>query len=378
MSEQTTRIDLSNPPRHDDGKYREYLSTQPEGALTAPAENSTEATDDEQKQGRFAAWRERRRLEKERARALREEGYLLGTSTAAVVDPRSREGIEDFWDNHFVTAEQATETREGSYAVMSDDYTPGQTGGNALSGHRRTHRIAYEGAQTAVRMPSATSIRRFSEENKGRTFDVPVDATYPGGSVSGYVRVTANGPGQWSVSGVGMNEEANAYVSESVQAVLEARSVSRALKDVPDILERRTQRLAAAGAKQTPVHHSDWIRSCGYNPNSQEMVINLNGRAYGYRDVAPDTFDRLMNPGAEDGYSAGRVYNALVKRKSDVFQVEQCGKCGWFTEAGAAHRCRSQHHEREHAGSSAYAKTVRDRILRSNPREAGAETPAAP
>ncbi len=103
---------------------------------------------------------------------------------------------------------------------------------------------------------------------------------------------------------LGMDPRANAYISESVQAVLEARSVTSALRNIPDILERRAQRLSATGTTTKPLYHSDWIRSLGYNRSTGDMFVQINGKMYGYRNVAPDTVERLRNPTRDDRFSA--------------------------------------------------------------------------
>ncbi len=296
-------------------------------------------------------------------RELLARGYLPASSTEALTDPRSREGIDLYWQNHYATAEQAGATGAGVYQVMPDDYTPGRTTGRAISGNRRTHRMSYSNSEVAVRMPSATAIRRFSAENRGATFDVPVEGTYPGGSVSGYVRVTNNGPGQWSVSGLGMDPRANAYISESVQAVLEARSVTSALRNIPDILERRAQRLSATGTTTKPLYHSDWIRSLGYNRSTGDMFVQINGKMYGYRNVAPDTVERLRNPTRDDRFSAGTVYNKLVKGKHGTFAVARHDACGRFYRAGDEHRCASEHKPRQAPETeSTYQQEIKRRL----------------
>lgn len=347
------QADVLTLPAEPQVTHREYPAPDIEPEVTVEAKPS-----------RFTAMRKAKERLRDRARQLVTRGYLPATSQAAINDPRYREGIEEFWQSHYAAAEQSDSTHTGgSYELMPDDYTPGMGGGRSITGHRRTHRMGYTNSEVALRMPSATAIRRFSAEKHGRTFDVPVEATYPGGSVSGYVRVTNNGPGEWSVEGLGMDDAAKAYVSESVRAVLEARCVSRALSNIPDILAHRAERLRAAGVGEKTVTDSDWIRTAGYNRASGDMVVNLGGRMYGYRDVPREDFERIMKPGSEFDYSAGKVYNALVKRKRNSFAVEQCAKCGRFSESGAEHRCPSQHKARQE-NRSGYQNTVRAHLIR--------------
>ncbi|MGN7187551.1 KTSC domain-containing protein [Microbacterium enclense] len=362
----STWDDKRHPRDRKTGEFVELAGTEQADTLS-PAGTEEYATDERPESAadttRFSYFRRARERMRDRARELLSRGYLPASSTEATVDPRSREGIDEFWRSHYVSAEQADLTHTGgAYEVMPDDYTPSMGAGRALSGHRRAHRIGYSNSEVAVRMPSVTAIRRFSAEKRGRTFDVPVDATYPGGSVSGYVRVTNNGPGMWSVEGLGMDPEAKAYVSESVQALLEARSVTMALNQIPDMLARRAERLRSAGVGQREVVASDWVRSAGYNRASGDMVVNLNGRTYGYRGVPAEVYQRLTEPGVEDGYSAGKVYNALIKRKHDSFAVDQCPTCQRYFESGRAHRCPSQHKARVGARTG-YQNAVRTRLV---------------
>lgn len=201
----------------------------------------------------------------------------------------------------------------------------------------------YFGHEASVRMPSASAVRRFAAAH-GTTFDVPVEALTPHGPVTGHVRVTSHGGGRYSVSAVHMPKEHAEYVAESVLATLEARRPSRGLAEVRDILARRRERLASQGVKVKPVE-SAWIRGVGYNPNDQQLVLNLQGRVYGYH-VTPDVFEDLMN-----ARSIGSAYNALVKRQAPGFAVEQHEACGNYFYADSEHRCPSYHHAPALAGA---------------------------
>jgi hypothetical protein len=204
----------------------------------------------------------------------------------------------------------------------------------------------YAGSNTKVRMPSVTSIRRFAKQH-GTTFDVPVEAVTPHGPITGHVRVTSHGGGRYSVSAVQMPKEHAEYVAESVLASLEARRPSRGLAEVRDILTRRRERLASQGVKVKPVD-SGWIQGVGYNPNDQQLVMNLQGRVYGYH-VEPDVYEAMMSSG-----SIGSAYNHLVKRVAPRFEVEQ-HSCGNYFYAGAEHRCPSYHHAPNFAREAAVA-----------------------
>lgn len=216
----------------------------------------------------------------------------------------------------------------GQYQLMSREDE------NGRSAHLRT----YEGADTKVKMPSVTAVRRRAAS--GETFDVPVEAITPHGPITGHVRVTSNGGGRYSVSAVQMPAEHGEYVAESVLAALEARRPSRALADVRDILARRRERLASQGVRMKSVE-SGWIREVGYNPYDEQLVMNLQGRTYGYH-VDRETYEDLMT-----SHSIGQAYNALVKKTAPKFEVEQHavedGGCGNYFYAGNEHRCPSYH-----------------------------------
>lgn len=199
----------------------------------------------------------------------------------------------------------------------------------------------YEGHDTKVRMPSVASIRRHAAE-VGTTFDVPVEAMTPHGPITGHVRVTSNGGGRYSVSAVQMPREHGEYVAESVLASLEARRPSRGLSEVRDILSRRRERLASQGVRVKPVE-SGWIRGVGYNPHDEQLVMDLQGRVYGYH-VDRETYEDMMT-----SHSIGQAYNALVKKTAPKFEVAQHevgeGGCGnFYYTGGPEHRCPSYHH----------------------------------
>lgn len=199
----------------------------------------------------------------------------------------------------------------------------------------RAYLKTYVGSETALRMPSASSVRAYAAQH-GTTFDMPVEAHTPGGPVTGHVRVTSNGEGRWSVSAVAMPEPQGSYVAESVSAVLEARRSSRALGDVQGILQRRRERIASAGVKVRPIASSSWITGVGYNTADRQMVVQMNGRTYGYR-VSPQTFEETIT--AE---SPGQAYNRLVKG-APRFEVKFHDQCGRYYSATSGHRCASAH-----------------------------------
>lgn len=272
----------------------------------------------------------------ERLAAITDMGYVPAVAMRTSLDPASTAQRAAWWDDHFASAEYGHDA--GAYRQMPDDYTPGRTGGQSLTGHRRTHRMCYSGSGISVRMPSATSVRRFSTEQPG-TFDVPVSAELDGATVQGWVRVTRTGD-RFHTSALGFPGGSDAHVAEAVSAVLEARRPSMALREAGDLLERRRARLEAAGTPLQPVN-SSWIASVGYEDESSTMVVaTKRGDTYGYA-VDHSTFDRVAGSS-----SPGRTYNELVKGQADRKQVTRCEACARFTTAGAPHVCAAAHRAR--------------------------------
>lgn len=277
----------------------------------------------------------------DRFERLRGSGYAPPITVGVQSDPRNRRLRERWWDASFVTAEYGHDG--GSYRQMPDDWTPKRTGGRAMSGHRRTHRMCYSGAGVHVRMPSATSIKSF-QRSHGETFDVPVSAVYDGGEVQGWVRVTKDG-NQWAVSGLGFSEGADAQVAEAVSAVLEARHPRLALAETGDLLARRKARLEAHGSEPAPVN-STWIESVGYDPSSGTMFVETeSGSTYGYA-VDQGTYEAVV--GAS---SPGAAYNRLVKGHQRS-EVSRCTDCARFISADRPHECPVSHKPRGNVVSS--------------------------
>lgn len=266
---------------------------------------------------------------------LARRGYVPPKALNSTIDPHTTAHRTEWWDRAFAIAEYGN--KKGDYAQMPDDFTPSGGSGSAISGHRRTHRMAYQGSGVVMRMPSVTSIKRYESE-VGGTFDVPVTATYPGGDVAGWVRVTRTDDGSWATRGLGFPPEASAYVAESVQCVLESRRPSRALSEVGDLLERRRQRAARLGIKMQTVATSSWVRATGYDSASSTMVMSTSSAAnYGYT-VPISVYKELS-----EGKAPGRVFNTLVKGRAPRIEVVQCPNCQRFYGSGNDHRC--QPHE---------------------------------
>lgn len=266
-----------------------------------------------------------------RHEALVAHGYVPPTYLLAADDPSSTTGRGDWWDQHFIAAEH---DEAGGFPQMPDDYTPSMTEGASLAGNRRTHRMKYTGAGVTLRMPSATSVKRYAAE-VGSTFDVPISIrnNATGGTLAGWVRVTHTGPGSWSVTGLGFgNGDANAKVSEAVAAVLEARRPTRGLREVGDLLAKRRERIAGAGTTVEAVN-SAWVGAVGYDERTGVLITQTStGAVYGHR-VRPETFESMRTAS-----SAGKAFNQLVRGNPRV-QVTKCAQCARVHASSVAHTC---------------------------------------
>lgn len=281
------------------GRFGEQQHSAPEATLLAPV--TTES------------------LLEARRKQLTELGFVPAQPQLRLAETKSA----DIWWKRTTSIAEA-----GQYELMPRQDDAG----------RSVRLRTYEGRDTQVKMPSVSAVRRHAAS--GATFDVPVEAITPHGPITGHVRVTANGNGRYSVSAVRMPAEHGEYVAESVLASLEARRPSRGLSEVRDILTRRRERLASQGVRVKPVD-SSWIQGVGYNPYDEQLVMNLQGRMYGYH-VDRETYEDMMT-----SHSIGQAYNALVKKTAPKFAVEQHdvadGGCGNFYYAGTEHRCPSYH-----------------------------------
>lgn len=268
--------------------------------------------------------------------ALLQRGFVPATpGPTSSGTPRQAAGLDSWWTEAIARSEVRLDGK--SYPQMPDDYTPSGGAGRALSGKRRTYRKLYQSGEIAVRMPSAAAIRRFSAEIGNDTFDFPISAEGPAGNpVSGHVRVTQTAPGCWAVTAINMPPAAQEKIGEAVNAILEARRPSYALADAEHaggLVARARERRAAAGVKLAAIESSSWMRSAGYNDDTGEMIVDLQGRQYGY------TTPRGVYEYMVTAPSPGAAYNALVKGRYDSHPVTSCPNCSrWFAE-GTRHHC---------------------------------------
>lgn len=277
------------------------------------------------------------------------ETYVPPVVHGSAIPVSSTADRERWWSNHFVSA--GWNAPQGDYPKLPDDYTPRMTGGQALSGSRRTHRMRYGADGVEVRMPSKTSIRRFAKEGN-RTFDIPYSTTGADGvTISGWARVSGPQNGLWDVQVLGSKGTSQADMARAAQAreiihaTLEGRRCAIPVSDVNQILAAHKRRTAARGVPVAPVT-SKWIRGMGYNEASGTMVMKTDaGKSYGFK-VPRETFARIRS-----ARSPGAEFNYRVKGKSERVKVAQCPSCSYYTSDPAAHRCRIEPGQREQSPS---------------------------
>lgn len=331
-------------------------------------------------QGRFAHWQARESsgiqldLQKnrltfaERFEKFKRNGFIAATTLDAVQSPSTTKDREEWWNREFVAGEYGKSGK--GYPQMPDDFTPAKTGGQAMSGNRRTHRMNYKNGDIDLRMPSATAIKRFSGENGNPTFDVPVSVSVKGGAPKqGWVRVTKTGPQTWSTSALGGVEDQNSeMLGEAVSAVLEARRPTMALHAAGDLLARRKARQAAEGQEMSGIK-STFLDEIGYDDASSTMAAQIGDKTYGYT-VPKDFFDSVAS-----SERPGTLFNKLIKQNAQT-EVNRCDKCGRFSAAAIQHSCPQSHKPVSGIGED-HLERARLRALSVASSRSGGVAPAA-
>lgn len=330
-------------------------------------------------QGRFAHWRARestginlnldnRQTFAERFEKLKRNGFIAAATLPAVQSPSVTKDREEWWNREFVAGEYGKSGK--GYPQMPDDYTPGKTLGQAMSGNRRTHRMNYKNGDIDLRMPSATAIKRFSGENGNPTFDVPVSVSVKGGAPKqGWVRVTKTGPHAWSTSALGGSKDQNdELLSEAVSAVLEARRPTMALHAAGDLLERRRAREAAEGQEMNGIK-STFIDQIGYDENTSTMATQIGDKIYGH--TVPKSFFESV----ASSERPGTLFNKLIKQNAQT-EVNRCGECGRFSNATVKHTCPQNHKPASGIGAE-HSERARLRALHVASARSGGVAPAA-
>ncbi len=270
-----------------------------------------------------------------RREQLREGQFLPATSGPSKTDPSYTDGVKTWWQNAVVRAEHAPEHK--AFLQMPDNYTPNKTGGRSLDSTRRTHRMKYEGAGVIIRIPSATSIKRFSNENGHQTFDLPIEVKDADGTTQGFVRVTQSGVGTWSVVPLAMQSKSGLRAAEAVSAVLESRRPSVALREVESLYERRKARVQAE-RNEMPLEEftgvTTFLTSSGYDPTTERATVRMGKRLYGY------AMSRELYQAFRSTRYPSNFYNKFVKGKARRFPVAKCDNCHSAYNASQPHRCR--------------------------------------
>lgn len=295
-----------------------------------------------------------------RADQLASGDYVAPVVTKSPIPAHTTANIERWWDQNFANAEY--DHAEGDRLTMPDDYTPNHTGGRALSGDRRTHRMNYTPSQgVSVRMPSKTSIRRFAAEHHNRTFDVPVSATIDGRNVTGWVRVTKGADGLWYARGVGFPDTRDEMrIAESVSLTLEGQRRSIGVARAGDLAQHRAERVRSdATAVQAEPVSSSWIKDVGWqggNDNEPGFMVARTkdyvrkdghvrpGRTYGY-DISPEVYAEFAASS-----SKGTSFNEMIKGQTRRVDVTQCPDCQMFTKTPHNGNCPSVRQSNRQAG----------------------------
>lgn len=293
----------------------------------------------------------------QRLALIRDGRYVKAVSTDAVVDPSTTAGIDDYWDGAFYTSEYRP-SDAGYIPQMPDDETPRKTGGRAMSQHRRTHRMRYSGGGVEVRMPSATAMRRFADRlpPHQQTFDMPVTATYPGGSVTGWVRCTRHGDHDWSTEPLNFKDpKGGAVVAEAVESIASSKRPTMALAEVGDTLAARRAQKTERPEAFTPEGRSSFISKMSYRRSDQTAMVSISSktkahpegitRTYGYK-ATPEEFKKVVTGTRRDPEakrSVGGAYNDHLKRPADgserQVELAQCPRCKEHYPASSAHKC---------------------------------------
>ena len=273
-----------------------------------------------------------------RAMDLAGGGHVDAVTYQAVGRPDVADELRaEWWDTARVAAEYAADGR--GYPQMPDDYTPSMTAGQALSGHRRTHRMAYRGSGMTLRMPSATSVRAFAR-NESSTFDVPITAEYrrddgSTGSVTGWVRVTRFSDREWSTTPIGFKGDTGAPYAEAVAAVLEARRPTAGLREAGDLIEAHRRRVTQGGTTLAPLR-SSWIDSMSYDTNTGTMFTQTKkGGLYGHQ--VPEG----VHAAIAHSPRPGEVFNRMRKnrRLNEPVAVASCPRCQRVYSTAVGHHC---------------------------------------
>lgn len=297
----------------------------------------------------YADYAEARRLE------LAVQGYRRAAFGPRLAHKR-RDEARAFWAEMDARAEVAPDSVDDTakLPVFSEN-----TG-------KRIRRMKYTIAGSTVRMPSRSQIEKFAAAGNS-TFDIPVEVSGKDGqNIVAWARVHKAGPGDWYVSLPGQNGGvADAEAARAIACVTATLSSTRvatmatefgdekALRELWGRRQQLAERLRAeaqqkaadeqrrkaeaerhAGAALVALDNSDWVHAFGWNPHHQELILDLNGRKYGY--YADENIVHRITTTT----SVGRTYNHFIKGVLPGFEATECPDCETWFNAEREHACR--------------------------------------
>lgn len=340
---------------HDEkGQFAGHIGAQPASGLPGAEPESTRANSTAQRAfsgGRVAA----------RLNALNTGRHVRPRGIEQDYEAMSAsKRIERFWDDTRAVGEYSA-SDEHQIPKIPDDYTPAKSAGRksygrSISGTRRTHRRTYDFGDVAVQMPSVSSVKRFSKENRNNTFDVPVSASYTRddgstGQVAGWVRVTPGPNGTYECSSRGFGERDDHKVQEAVAASLEARRPSKTRTEIGSIESRRQEAKRAQGGAVRPVA-SSWVEGAAYDTQTESMLVHCKpskrtpeGAIRGYEGVSVQEYARFVTNKPLDGHQGGKAmhhYFDVKKSRLPEGSAKFCPSCGRAYLTSTPHECSAE------------------------------------
>lgn len=306
-----------NPPRDDAGRYTEYKLAE----VDLPLSRATNPAYLDAIEGDI-----------ERLNALATQGYTPARALKSVTDARNRRGIDEWWVQASLSGEYGGSDHTPKLRMQS---SPSMGKGLAPDGRRRTHRRKYEVDGWSLRLGgSKTAILRDMDHYGSNTLDVSVEATdEEGRSARMVMRVTRGQDGLWAVTPVG-NPARGDMVAAGVQAMLESRRPTMVPRHVGGLAARARENMSSQGVTGQQNLVSTWMSSANYLDSDGVMTMKTStGKVYGY-SVPREVAENVMH-----STKPGVIFNAMVKGKSTVVAMNECGKCGNIHVAARTHRC---------------------------------------
>lgn len=256
------------------------------------------------------------------------DGYAEAMVADAAAPVDTTRNIDGWWARAFATGEYSTGE---TVPHMPDDWTPNMTGGNAISGHRRTYRRRYQVAGRDFRMPSKSAIHSYMESHNLSVLDVPISVATSGGDKQQFVRVYRGRNGSFDVRALGNGPE-SLLVGESVAAVLENRALM--YRSSQDLIDQRHARDLVAGVQvDRNIHRSSFLTGASYDHDTGVITVAMGDHAYQY-EGSEETYAKIR-----DSRAPGITYNQLIKAKQGSFvKLSRCPNCGRYA-SDSGHEC---------------------------------------